>query len=74
MAEFRFYYKCRMCGETYTNKATGSEDTARQYITEAVCNRQFNLYDVHYCGDNRVGIADYIGNKKEVKHEHNTSD
>lgn len=65
MADFRFYYKCRMCGKTYTNSGTGNESIARQYLIEAIVNKPSNLYAVHYCDDNRVGVADYIGNIDE---------
>lgn len=68
---YKAKYKCRLCGEEYNSLCTGSEDIASKetlYVAMGIRSEQVmapKLYDVHYCKDGSVGMADFYGFKKE---------
>lgn len=72
---FEAIYKCRLCGETFRECATG-EDIA-QAVTIALCvsghtnniRTQRNLYKntTHFCKDGSFGFADFQGFRKVVE-------
>lgn len=57
--------KCRLCGETYTAGQTKS--TVPEAVTLA-----FGAYkgpSLHYCKDGSIGIADFLGFKRQKEEE-----
>lgn len=62
-------YKCRLCGEVFTDGVCGSE-TARSAIMALTAKQDFNpagsgigvhRHNVHKCNDCDFGFADFIG-------------
>ena len=71
MAEYGIYYKCRLCGKTYTNTCGGLKpcrDGVQHTIKPLVpwphsIGLPPTLLDMHCCGNERYGVADLIGCK-----------
>lgn len=70
----RAVYKCRLCGETYTNGCHGAVNTAEvrmQYLhAGVVCPLPMTptKTETHYCGGphaGSLGLADFQGWEKE---------
>lgn len=62
-------YRCRLCGEIFTNGVCG-EETANAAIAALTVMPDFNpegsgigvhRYNVHRCNDVELGFADFIG-------------
>ena len=67
MAEYNFKFKCRMCGEVYTEGITGNDNIAFKCTLCAALDRPSSehvqaphLISVH-CKNDHYGIADFIG-------------
>lgn len=60
-------YKCRLCGKTYGDITTDSEETARAIGFRVICGmEQTNpleprKYGTHYCDNGSLGVSDFIG-------------
>ena len=62
---FNFTYKCRLCGETFSNSGTSSEQAAMDAVILATLDMDTDakMTRVHACRPNGFGIADLIGAK-----------
>ena len=69
--DYYAFFKCRLCGEIFDNGAVTSNKDFTVGGTIALINGfkiscQFpNMIEIHYCKNGSVGIADFIGWKKE---------
>ena len=64
--EYRFTYKCRLCGKEFDNAKTGNKEVAKSELmlfTAEYSSAYVTRYFPHYCNDNDIGIADFIGVK-----------
>ena len=63
---YHFTYKCRLCGETFTQRSAKQKEDAITVIEELTwANRRETsvpLHEVHLCEED-IGIADIIGAK-----------
>ena len=63
--EYKFQYKCRLCGEIFESGATRNFEIAVKEIAcvssglESCCHILFP----HHCNDMDIGMADFIGVK-----------
>ena len=68
------YYKCRLCGKKFYSCSTDRE-TASKIMIDIVVDgesKEINapgLIHIHLCDDKSIGIADFIGFKKEESDE-----
>lgn len=73
--EYKAYYKCRLCGDVFTNGATTGQEIAMQHIHQTaagvmpdyLANQAPGKY-VHHCGgdyNHSMGIADFQGWRAE---------
>jgi len=69
--QYRFIYKCRLCGAEEENPVTGNESLASNaLLTVAVYGKDLTsksyitLLSVHVCSDGSHGIADLQGYRK----------
>ena len=60
---YKFTYKCRLCGEVFTNAMTGNEDLAKVTLITAGVRAQVSKETLHACNDTDCGIADLVGYK-----------
>lgn len=62
---FYFTYKCRLCGATFTNSGTSTEQAAMDALILATLGSDTDarMTRVHACRPNGYGIADLIGAK-----------
>lgn len=65
-------YKCRLCLQQFSILAPTDNETARYHVMElAVNGKPGNVYSfpllltLHSCDDGSVGLADFIGWRKE---------
>lgn len=62
-------YKCRLCGETYIECATGSSNIVVKHFiginTDMKQLQQVTLTSMHSCKDGSFGVSDFQGFKKE---------
>lgn len=64
-----FYYaifKCRLCGETFTDSGTGSKALALRAAINAALQLPTEpqgpgLHGVHSCANGDIGVADFAG-------------
>ena len=69
---YKARYKCRLCGEIYEGGATtGNRDIAVKSMIEFVTGNNTmtqapTLYDIHFCKNSNIGIADFIGWQEKV--------
>lgn len=67
MPEYRGIYKCRLCGEEYTNGITGME-IAMQETAMIACGGSgkydTHLHGTHNCDDGSYGLSDFYGFRK----------
>ena len=66
MIEYRAVFKCRICGELFMGVVTGSRKTAERATLNASLGVSSipmtpHMYDIHYCEDGGIGIADFHG-------------
>ena len=66
------FYKCRLCGEKFYNCATNSKTASDIVIDICVYGKSKiiqapGMIGFHSCDDGSLGIADFIGFKKEVE-------
>lgn len=60
-------YKCRLCGEEYTDYISSSSVTAKKAMLQAVFRIENNIEqcpnirDIHFCKDGSYGVADLKG-------------
>lgn len=66
-AEYRAFYKCRLCGETFPSGATTGREIACLHMVElaaighpTILNAPLML-TTHYCDGEGMGLADFIG-------------
>lgn len=61
--DYKFEYKCRLCGEVFSPSFTGSRKIAHDAIIALLCDtdRQVPMYHFHMCNENDMGIADLQG-------------
>ena len=61
--DYKFEYKCRLCGEVFSPCATGNKQVAHDKIIGMVCGteRQLVKYHFHMCNADDMGIADLQG-------------
>lgn len=72
MSEYRAIYKCRMCGEEYSDAVSGEMVAMALTValtvndsTEHVrCNGKLRRHGIHYCKDDSFGFSDFIGMRK----------
>lgn len=75
MAQYKCLYKCRLCGQTFTNCSAFGTKTAQHSTLNVALqasglspmwNRDDNLtmYEMHCCADGNFGISEFIGSKK----------
>lgn len=64
-------YKCRMCGETFTDFSVEDETTATAITTMIALNghykfryHTFTEKAIHTCHDGSIGYADFVGFRK----------
>ena len=68
------YYKCRLCGTSFYNCATNRK-TASDIITDICIYGKSkviqapDMISFHSCDDESLGIADFIGFKKENEND-----
>lgn len=63
MPRYVFKYKCRMCGEAFSDAYTGDEKLAFKNLINISCGREADgvyLYHLHMTRDH-YGFADLIG-------------
>ena len=61
--------KCEYCGSVFLEDMLYFVPNIKinEEKLQAILRKASNLYAVHCCGDNRVGVADYIGNIEEER-------
>lgn len=72
MTEHRAIYKCRLCGEEFSNASTGSADIAIKHmvrVTTGIKPLEFignpiEETSMHSCKDGSMGLAGFLGFKK----------
>ena len=72
MADYKFTFKCRMCGEIFTESQTGDEKLANCCVLYAIFGKNTttlhvqapSMLSVHFKKDH-FGVADFIGCKIE---------
>lgn len=63
---YNAYYKCRLCGETFSYISTG-RSIARKTAIEMTINgnktseASVNSLNEHFCKDGSIGMADFLG-------------
>lgn len=74
MTLFDATYKCRLCGELFTDSSTGNENLVTDAIFELWtkdkyfpkgCGIGVHRYERHHCADGSWGMADFQGFKKK---------
>lgn len=61
-------YKCRMCGETFTE--TNLDEIELKYVFHKMSDVCFGFKNTrHVCKDGSIGYADFVGFKKEGQME-----
>ena len=69
---YKARYKCRLCGEIYEGGATtGKRDIVVKSMIEFVTGNNTmtqapTLYDIHFCKNSNIGIAEFIGWQEKV--------
>ncbi len=63
-------FKCRLCGEKYEDGGILNNKDAEEVAMSAIIGDQsdpleIRLHDIHYCDDGSLGVADFIGIKRE---------
>jgi len=64
---YKAMYKCRLCGETFTDMITSNDDLVKEIIIKLCCNVKVNtimapdLLAPHVCSNKGYGIADFQG-------------
>lgn len=68
MAEstYNAYYKCRLCGETFSYISTGQHIAKKTAIEMSInghetSEAQVNSLNEHFCKDGSIGMADFLG-------------
>lgn len=72
MLEFRAIYKCRMCGEEYSDAVTGEMVamaltvalTVKDSTENVRYNGKLHRHGIHECKDGSFGFSDFIGMRK----------
>lgn len=72
MSEFRAIYKCRMCGEEYSDAVTGEMVamaltvalTVKDNTENVRYNGKLHRHGIHECKDGSFGYSDFIGFRK----------
>lgn len=61
--DYKFEYKCRLCGEVFSPCGTGSKQVAHDTIINLLCGieRQVSMHHFHMCNADDMGIADLQG-------------
>ena len=67
-------FKCRICCEVYSATETESRNIAQKAAISAVLGKVSDgqdpaLHDIHICEDGGIGIADFLGFKREDEEE-----
>ncbi len=70
MAKYKALFKCRLCGKTFINSETSNEIVALNAAIKAIFGKMSEplvptLYDIHICDNGGIGIADFIGFRKD---------
>lgn len=74
MELFHAIYKCRLCGESFTDVSTGDEELATCSVFALMshdkyypkgCGLGIHRYLPHHCSDGSWALADFQGYKKE---------
>lgn len=62
----RVYYKCRLCGEIYSDQTIPKSKTIK--IMTAVVREEYcrSTVGIHYCNNGDIGCADFLGVKEET--------
>lgn len=71
MKEYKFTYKCLMCGKEFTDGITGSKEVATREMGLALIGKSTMIPTTlsHQCEDNNFGVAYFSGIKCcEVEH------
>lgn len=72
-AEYKAYYKCRLCGETFPSGSTTGRARAIFHVVDlAGIGRPLDknaprMLTEHHCDRNGIGLADFIGWKPQSK-------
>jgi hypothetical protein len=66
MMEFKFVYRCRLCGEVFSPCSTGSKKIAHETIIGLICGNERTVcnYHFHMCNEDDMGIAYFQGVKR----------
>lgn len=69
MSDYNALFKCRLCGEIFAAGGTVSRKVAQRAAISASIGELSkelspSLYDIHFCKDGGIGIADFLGFKK----------
>ena len=71
MTEYRFIYKCRLCGGTNENTCVGNVVTAQNMLIRACLGNPkignqdtVEILTTHICMDGQMGIADLQGYRR----------
>ena len=72
MPEYRAIYKCRMCGEEYSDAVTGEMVamaltvalTVKDSTENVRYNGKLHRHEIHECKDGSFGYSDFIGFRK----------
>ena len=62
-------YKCRLCGEQFTERATSTKEVAFDATMSTVLQTKASypmspsIIEVHFCDDGSYGIGDFLGMK-----------
>lgn len=69
--EYRTMYKCRLCGEIFPCHVTMDRQIAIKGICSCISGIDFkdgikpNMHEIHACKDGNMGVADFIGVRRE---------
>ncbi len=71
MNRYRALFRCRLCGETFSDTETGNREVALKAALFASMGRTSEpqapaLHEIHTCKNESIGIADFLGFKEEV--------
>lgn len=71
--EYHAIYKCRLCGEEYSNIRTGNTDLAMQSVIMLTITgnpieaQSPTMTKIHVCDDKSYGLSDFCGYKKHAE-------
>lgn len=63
--DYKFEYKCRLCGKVFSPRGAGSKNVAHNTIINLLCGieRQVSMHHFHMCNADDMGIADLQGER-----------